>query len=285
MMSPEMIQRILLSCDWPENKISQEIIIPCLNQYSMRNGFQLRDVRFTGGTSELGNDIEYYEYFGPDMLRFYTGIQVKIGNIGQAEATNLVAQGSQAFEKDITDASNGQTYRINRWVVVATGEITLQAKDQIIQQLERYAKPIHFWDGKKISTIILENYYREFVEKLDVDQLTASSQNVRSTLWDPDQPRIIEDDFYSMSFKKLNAYPAAPPTTSGMYITIKPTDRNFPSTKCVIRSSIDEITIDSVQSQLQPYLLKTEGTELIEARSLEKNRRVHIYCRGYIVVL
>ncbi len=70
MMSPEMIQRVLISSGWEENRISQEIIVPCLHQYSLRNGFKLVDIKFTGGISELGNDIEYYENFGPDMLRF-----------------------------------------------------------------------------------------------------------------------------------------------------------------------------------------------------------------------
>ena len=143
MMSPEMIQRVLISSGWEENRISQEIIVPCLNQYSLRYGFKLVDIKFTGGTSELGNDIEYYENFGPDMLRFYTGIQVKKGNLGQSETTALVIQGAQAFDKTITDTSNGQSYRINRWIVVTTGEISPQAKEYIIQQLKRYAKPIH----------------------------------------------------------------------------------------------------------------------------------------------
>ncbi len=286
MMSPEMIQRILVSSDWNENKISQEIIIPCLDQFSMRNSFQLRDLRFTGGTSELGNDIEYYENFGPDMLRFYSGLQVKKGNIGQSEATNLVTQGTQAFEKDITDPSNGQTYRINRWVVIATGDITSNARAEIMKQLERYAKPVHFWDGKKLSTLILEYYYRDFVEKIGVDQFTASSQNVRSTFWDPDKPQIIEKNFYSESFRKLDTYSAAPSTASGIFITVKAVDNNFPSsTKIIVRSGKDEILIDSIQSQFQPYLLKIEGTDLVEAKSLEKNRKVDIYCKGYIFIL
>ena len=286
MMSPEMIQRILISCSWSENKISQEIIVPCLEQFSMKNGFQLRDLRFTGGTSELGNDIEYYENFGPDMLRFYTGLQVKKGKIGQSEATSLVTQGTQAFEKDITDTSNGQTYRMNRWIVIATGDITSNAKAEIMKQLERYAKPVHFWDGKKLSTLILENYYREFIEKVGVDELTASSQNVRSTLWDPDNPQIIEENFFSEGFRKLNAYSSAPPTAFGIFITVKAVDNNFPSsTKIVVRSGRDEVLIDSVQSQFQPYLLKIEGTDQIEAKSLEKDRRVNILCRGYIDIL
>lgn len=284
-MSPEMIQRVLISSGWEENRISKEIIVPCLNQYSLRNGFKLVDIRFTGGISELGNDIEYYENFGPDMLRFYTGIQVKKGNLGQSEATALVTQGSQAFDKVIMDTSNGQGYRINRWIVVTTGEISPQAKEQIIQQLERYAKPIHFWDGKKLSTMILGYYYREFVEKLNVDQLTASSQNVRTTFWDPDQPQVIAENFNSTRFRKLDAYSSVSPSASGIYITIKPTDKNIPSTQCIIRSSIDEIAIDSLQSQLQPYLLRIEGTDSIEAMNLDGSRSVNIYCRGYIDIL
>ena len=55
--------------------------VPCLNAFSVRNSLRLRDIRFVGGASELGNYIEFYELFGPDLLRFYTGVQAKKGNV------------------------------------------------------------------------------------------------------------------------------------------------------------------------------------------------------------
>ena len=283
-MSPEIIQHILMSTKWAEDQISKKILIPCFNIYSVRNGLKLRDIKFTGGSSELGNDIEYYEIFGPDKLRFYTGIQVKKGSINQSESVQLITQGIEAFEKEIKDTSNGQVYRINRWIVTATGKITNQAQEKIIQQLERYAKPIHFWDGLKISALIMEFFYREFVEIMGVDNRLAASENLITNYWDPDDPQIITKGFAAASFKKLDISRAVPPIAFGVLLTVKPNDKNIPSVKCVIRSSLDEIIIDSLQSQLQPYLLKLKGQDTVEGMILDKNRPVDILGRGYIFI-
>ncbi|WP_031386812.1 PDDEXK family nuclease [Desulfonatronum thiodismutans] len=283
MMSPAMIHQLLLNCQWIENDITNKIIIPCLNSFSVRNALKLREIKFTGGTSELGNDIEYYENFGPDMLRFYTGVQVKKGNIGLGETTSLITQGSQAFEKEISDIASGHIYRINRWVVATTGAITEQAKQQIIQQLSRYAKPIHFWDGPKISSLILEYYYREFIQVMGIDPRIAASQNVITNYWDPDQPMILADDFNSTSFKQLNLQNEHP-MVIGLLITVKPLDHSIPSATCIIRSDTDEITVDSLQSQLQPYLIKFENNNSVEAKLLDETRTVQIQSRASIFV-
>jgi len=286
MMSPAMIQAILVGSPWPENQISQAILLPCLDQFSVRSGLRLRNLKFTGGASELGNDIEYYELFGPDQLRFYTGIQVKKGTIGLGESTSLVTQGIQAFDKDIVDASNGQVYRINRWIVIATGDITAPARAHVVQQLNRYAKPIHFWDGLKISELISEYYYREFVQAMGVNQYLAASENVRMSLWDPDKPLVVAEKFSSTSFVSMSVAQAAPPTASGIYLTVRPNDANMPSVTCIVRSSIHEITIDSLQSQLQAYVLRINGgADKVEAMILEVGRSVDILARGYIDIL
>src|SRR5262245_45828635 len=141
-MSTQMIQQVLSATTLKENELSERLLVPCLAAISVREGLTLRGLRFTGGISELGNDIEYYEMFGPDSLRFWTGIQVKKGDVGQGHATELIKQGMQAFDKDILDPSSGHKYRINRWVIAATGDITAPAKTEIQKQLDRYAKPI-----------------------------------------------------------------------------------------------------------------------------------------------
>ena len=92
MMSPEMIRQILLESEWQENKITQHVLVPCFNAFSMRNSLKLRDIRFVGGASELGNDIEFYELFGPDLLRFYTGVQVKRGTSGRVMLATSLAR-------------------------------------------------------------------------------------------------------------------------------------------------------------------------------------------------
>lgn len=66
MISPEMIHEVLKATKKTENQITQELIIPFLNVFSVRNNLKLRNITFSGGPAELGNDIEYYELFGPD---------------------------------------------------------------------------------------------------------------------------------------------------------------------------------------------------------------------------
>ena len=94
------------------------------------------------GSYEKGTDIEYYDIMAPDKLRFYTGIQAKKGNLSQSDATQLITQGTQAFEKNITDPSEGRAYRLNRWIVTTTGNISPPAKVEIHKHLDRYGKLI-----------------------------------------------------------------------------------------------------------------------------------------------
>jgi len=282
LLSPENIQRILFDCPWTDNQISKEILVPCLNSYSIRNGSKLRDIRFIGGTSELGNDIEYNEIIGPDNLRFYTGIQVKKGDISQGEATTLIRQGTEAFEKELKDTSSGQKYRINRWIVAATGKISSQAELQISQQLDRYSKPVHFWNGLTLGGFIMDFYYREFIEKMGLESRLAGISNVRITYNDPDNPVLISQTLKSTEFKKIDIQRAVPISANGILLTVKPNDKNIPGVVCIVRSSIDEIVVDSLQSQLQPYLLKIAMGSFIEAKLQNEERAVNIYSRGYI---
>lgn len=280
-----MIQQILLDSDWREDKLSKEIFVPCLQAFSIRNGLRLRDVRFCGGTSELGNDIEYYEVLGPDFFRSYTGIQVKKGTVSQSDAGELIRQGEEAFEKDIADIGSGQTYRLGRWVVAATGSVTDPAQREILKRLQRYGKPIHFWDGLKLGALIMEYFYREFVERMGVSAFVAASNNLQTCLWDPDKPIPIAENFASADFQELDISKAAHEVAAGLLLTVRPRDKNLPSVCCIIRSSIDEITIDSVQSQLHPYLLRLAQPDKVEAILLDPTRPVDILARGYVDIL
>ena len=284
-MSPEMIQGILTSSSKTENELSQEIIVPCLHAFSIRNGYRLRDIRFTGGTSELGNDIQYYEVFGPDHLRFYTGIQVKKGNVSQSDAGNVIRQGEEAFEKTISDIRSGQTYRINRWVLLGTGSVTQPAQQQIIEKLKRYGKPIHFWDGLWLSALIMEHFYNDFVQRLGVEPQLAASQNRQTILWDPDRPIILAENFCKLAFTTLDIRRAVHELAVGIFLTVRPRDRNIPSVRCVIRSNAEELIIDSLHSQLQPYLLHMNAGDNVEAMVLDNSRPIDILARGYLDVL
>jgi hypothetical protein len=283
MMSPHQIQEILDSSALSENDISKRVIVPCLQKISMRNSYSLRNVRFTGGSYEKGTDIEYYEIMGPDKLRFYTGIQAKKGNLNQSDATQLITQGTQAFEKDITDPSEGRAYRLNRWIVTTTGNISPPAKEEIHKHLDRYGKLISFWDGAKVGEFVLGNFYQEFVNILSVDPRIAGSSSGQAVWWDPDEPQVLVSDFSSLQWSSVVVSEAVPlVSASGIFLTVKPTGGNFPPVKCAVRSSRDELLVESISSQLNPYLLGLEdGETSIEAMLVEGNRPVDLLARGY----
>jgi len=203
-MSPHQIQEILDSSALSENDISKQVIVPCLQKISMMNSYsdelvQVARCPVYGGSYEKGTDIEYYEIMGPDKLRFYTGIQAKKGNLSQSDATQLITQGTQAFEKNITDPSEGRAYRLNRWIVTTTGNISPPAKEEIHKHLDRYGKLISFWDGVKVGEFILGNFYQEFVNHLNVDPRIAGSSSGQAMWWDPDEPQVLVSDFRVVS--------------------------------------------------------------------------------------
>jgi hypothetical protein len=281
-MSPWIINELLNKSNLSENEITKQILVPCLQVISMRSGYSLRDVQFTGGVSEKGADIQYYEIVGPDKYRFYTGIQVKKKDITQGDATQLIIQGTQAFGKDVIDPSTGIAHRIHRWVIAATGEIKPAAKDEIWKELSRHGKLVSFWDGIKLSEMILDNFYNEFTRILNVDPVLAGSSNIIIQWWDPDNPPAVDENFVSEEWVKLDLSSSIPPTANGVYITITPLNENLPPVLCAFRSSVDDVTIESFMSQISPYLLHLNVGELqIEGRIIGNKRAVKITTRGF----
>ena len=284
MMSPHQIQEVLHSSALSEDEISKQILVPLLHKISGKNSYSLRDIQFTGGRDERGIDIQYYEVVGPDKLRFYTGIQAKKKDLSISAATELINQGTQAFDKDIIDASEGRSYRLNRWIVATTGGITQPAKDEIYTQLNRYGKPIAFWDGVRVGEFILEHFYQEFVTILKVDPALAGSTSGLINWWDPDEPPVLVSNFDRTEWSRIDISEAVPPVSAaGILLTIKPTSGSLPQVKCAVRSSKDELLIESFSSQINPYLLRLEdGETSIEAMLLEGDGPVELLAKGYL---
>ena len=284
MMSPHQIRDILHSSTLTEDDISKQIIVPCLQKISMKNSYNLRDIRFTGGRDERGTDIQYYEIMGPDKLRFYTGIQAKKRNLTISATTELINQGTQAFDKDIIDTNEGRSYRLNRWIVATTGDIKQPAREEIHKQLDRYAKPITFWDGVKVGEFILDNFYPEFVSILNIDQQVVGMSSGIINWWDPDEPLIVSTNFKGTEWSRIDISDAVPPVSAGgIFLTIKPTGGSLPPIKCAVRSSEDELLIESFQSQINPYLLRLkDGETSIEAILVEGDRPVELLAKGYL---
>ena len=287
MMSPHQIQEILFKVPFSpplsENEITQQIIIPCLQKISMRNAYKFRGLHFTGGRDEQGTDIEYYEMIGPDSFRHYTGIQVKKTNISVAAARELINQGNRAFEKEIIDPADGSSYRIHRWIVATTGTISPDAKRQIQTELARYGKPISFWDGVRVGEYILDNFYNEFVSILQVPPPIAGQSASVTNVYDADNPPVLVTEFAATDWSSVDISTAVPPgLTSGILISARPVGESLPSVKLAVKSSIDEILVDSFLSRANPVLLKLdEGDTNIDAMLIEGDRPITIFANGY----
>ena len=60
----------------------------------------------------------------------------------------------------------------------------------------------------------------------------------------------------------------------------------MPPIRANIRSSVDEICIDSFLSQINPFLLKiSKGEKVIEAEMVENEREADILVRGIMYIL
>lgn len=283
MMSPYHIQQILNGSTASENQISQHVLVPCLLKISMNNNHSFRGIQFTGGSNEQGTDIEYYEVIGPDKFRHYTGIQVKKMGLSVSATRELINQGTRAFEKEIIDPADGRAYRLHRWIVATTGNITDPAKAQIHAELDRYGKPITFWDGIRVAELILENFYSEFISIMNVPPQLAGISSGHTTMYDPDEQLEVVSDFAPAEWSNVDTSTMVPPTASGVYIAIKPTGGNLPPVKLAIRSSVDELLVDSFASQVSPHLIKLEpGETTLQAIFVEGERPVSILARGYL---
>ncbi len=283
MMSPFHIQWILTNSTATENQISEHVLVPCLRKISMDNNHSFRGIQFTGGSNEQGTDIEYYEMIGPDKFRHYTGIQVKKKDLSVSATRELINQGTRAFEKEIIDPADGRAHRLHRWIVATTGDITDPAKAQIHAELDRYGKPITFWDGIRVAEMILENFYDEFIRIMNVPQEMTRISSGQTIMYDPDERLEAVSDFAPAEWSKVDVSEMVPPTASGVYIAIKPTGGNLPPVKLSVRSSVDEQLVDSFASQVSPHFVRLEpGETTIEAKFAEGDRPVSILGRGYL---
>ena len=188
-----------------------------------------------------------------------------------AAARELIHQGNRAIEKEITDPADGRPYRIHRWIVATTGTISPDAKRQIQAELARYGKPIAFWNGVKLGENILDLYYNEFIIKLQVPPIVAGQSNSVTNLYDADDPLVLASDFAATDWSRVDTSNAVPPNlTSGILISAKPVGESLPLVKLALKSSIDEILVDTFLSRANPVLLKLDEVDThIEAMVIE----------------
>lgn len=284
-MHPQMIQKLLIESSFSENDISKKIIVPCLQKMSMIKNYAFHEIKFTGGTTEFGNDIEYYEIIGPDKHRIYTGIQVKKGNIALSESVDLITQGKLAFSKKIDDLSTGHEYRFGRWIVLATGEITPQAKTHIKNEIKENgnAKNISFWSGIVISEFILDYFYDDFIQTMDIDKKYLDSQNVMMHVYDPSQEIVLFDGNLNRGESQvISLNNTVPPANVNAVFLAFYTESNLKQQGISIKTDIDETIISSLMSQVSLIPIKISGGDgLCEIMLTQFSEKIKVVIRGF----
>lgn len=168
-LSDDFIMGKLNSLD--EHKMAKDIFVPLLKKKG------LKGVKFTGGTSEEGIDVEYYEESNADNSRQYAGIQFKKGDITYSSkgingtVKEIKNQAEEAFAKDICDVNSGGVDHISRFIVATTGEINENARKMINKAKNRGEQTnISYWDKDKLSDDIRTYMQDEFMEYFNISE-------------------------------------------------------------------------------------------------------------------
>jgi hypothetical protein len=101
--------------------------------------------------------------------------------------------------------------------------------------------------------------------------------------YDADDPPVLASEFATSDWSSVDISTVAPPgIASGLLISARPVGESLPSVKLAIKSSTDEILVDSFLSRANPALLRLdEGDTHIEAMLVEGNRPITIFANGY----
>ena len=94
---------------------------------------------------------------------------------------------------------------------------------------------------------------------------------------------MLADTFNATDWSRVDISPGAPPgISSGILISARPVGDSMPSMRLAVRSSVDEILVDSFVSRHNPFRLRlSEGETYIEAMVVEGDRPITILANGY----
>lgn len=195
MLNKETIIELLNSIH--EHTMAKDIFVPTLKKIG------LKGVKFTGGTDEVGIDIEYYELTQPEKHKSYVGIQFKKGNLvySSGGAKNSVKevknQAEEAFEKEIHDIEGHATAFISRFIVAATGDINEKARSFIGKARQKGKdRRIDYWTGDRLAEYIQDHWMVEFE-----DYFSASLS--KSDDIETDEEPIIDSDYIKDNYVEL----------------------------------------------------------------------------------
>lgn len=178
-----------------EHKMAKDIFVPVLKKMGCHG------VKFTGGTDEVGVDLEYYEHTQPENSKSYVGVQFKKGDLvyssgGSKNSVKEVKnQAEEAFDKEIHDIESHATLYISRFVVATTGDINEKARSFIGKARQKGAdRRIDYWTGDRLAEYIQDYWLEEFISYFDIKESEESNEK---------ENKVIDEEYIEENHEKL----------------------------------------------------------------------------------
>ena len=108
------------------------------------------------GTQEFGKDFVFSELHRLGGMRHYAAQVKHEKRINQGTSVDgLLSQVRQAFAKPFKRADSPRECHVSAVYVFNSGEITANAKEQLLSELERerYGDNVHFLDGERLEAL------------------------------------------------------------------------------------------------------------------------------------
>jgi hypothetical protein len=139
-----------------EKKFAIELLLPLFRNM----GFV--DVKYNHGKREFGKDVTFSEIDKFGVRRNY-GVQAKAGDLSGeagAEIDQIIAQIEDAFSMSYINTTSREKRYISDLIVAITGRFTDNAKDKIIEKVNR--RNLYFLDTDKIQELLTQ-YMKKMV--------------------------------------------------------------------------------------------------------------------------
>jgi len=134
-----------------------EVLTPLLRR------MKFLSVSFNHGTKEFGKDYTFSELTPFGDLRHY-GLQAKAGNISggvNSQIDEIIGQIGDAFNMPYYEIGSKDERYISVFIVAISGHYTNNAKDKIVQKINKgLIGSVYFFDKDKILELV-ENYWNK----------------------------------------------------------------------------------------------------------------------------
>lgn len=133
-----------------EAEFREKFVKPLLN----RLGFY--GVSEQHGSQEFGKDFVFSELHRLGGMRHHAAQVKHEKSINQGKSVDdLLSQVKQAFAKPFTRADSPRDCYVSSVYIINSGEITVNAKEQLLTELERerYGDNVHFLDGERVEAL------------------------------------------------------------------------------------------------------------------------------------